>query len=302
MAKSAGQEKLEALAAIVVSVLLGFLLALAGGQSGLTLGPISVFGWGVLLAFGLQWLVFIPSYIWRTERFYDLTGSLTYLSLIALSLSLSYQQTGEFQPVALLLAGLVSIWALRLGSFLFKRILNTGHDSRFETLKQSFWSFLMAWTLQGLWVCFTLSAALAVISKGVLQAPGLLTLLGGLLWIIGFAFEAVADAQKEKFRRQASSSESRRFIQTGLWAWSRHPNYFGEILLWTGIAIIALPHLQGLQLFTLLSPVFVTVLLTRISGIPMLEAIADERWGGQPDYEAYKAQTPILIPKPPKSS
>ena len=89
-----------------------------------------------------------------------------------------------------------------------------------------------------------------------------------------------------------------RVLSTGLWRYTRHPNYFGEIVLWIGIAIIAIPVLQGWQWVTLISPVFVTVLLTRISGIPMLEKRADEKWSGQEDYEAYKKRTPVLIPKP----
>jgi steroid 5-alpha reductase family enzyme len=110
----------------------------------------------------------------------------------------------------------------------------------------------------------------------------------------------VSDAQKNRFR--ADPANRGKFIQTGLWAWSRHPNYFGEIVLWIGVAIIALPVLRGWQYLTLISPVFVTLLLTRVSGVPMLERRADEKWGGQEDYEAYKARTPVLIPRPPSSA
>ena len=113
---------------------------------------------------------------------------------------------------------------------------------------------------------------------------------------LGFAFEAVADSQKSRFR--ADPANKGRFIHTGLWAWSRHPNYFGEIVLWIGVAIIALPVLRGWQWVTLISPVFVTLLLTRVSGVPMLEKRADEKWGGQEDYEAYKERTPVLVPRP----
>jgi steroid 5-alpha reductase family enzyme len=121
-----------------------------------------------------------------------------------------------------------------------------------------------------------------------------------LVWVFGFVIEVTADSQKSRFR--ADPENKGKFIHTGLWAWSRHPNYFGEIVLWIGVAVIALPILRGWQWLTLISPVFVTLLLTRISGVPMLEKRADEKWGGQEDYEAYKERTPVLVPRPRFSS
>lgn len=123
-------------------------------------------------------------------------------------------------------------------------------------------------------------------------------LLGVIAWIIGFGIEVVADLQKSRFRDRPENKD--RFISGGLWSWSRHPNYFGEILLWLGIALIALPALRGWQLVTLLSPAFVFLLITRVSGVPLLEARAEERWGGRPEYEEYKARTPVLVPFPPR--
>ena len=126
---------------------------------------------------------------------------------------------------------------------------------------------------------------------------GVIGFAGIAVWTIGIVIEIVADRQKSAFR--ANPANKGKFIDTGLWAWSRHPNYFGEIVLWTGMAIIAVPVLEGWQWATLISPVFVYFLLTRVSGVPMLEASADERWGGQDDYEAYKRNTPVLVMKPP---
>ncbi len=122
---------------------------------------------------------------------------------------------------------------------------------------------------------------------------------GLLVWLLGFSLEVMADRQKTRFR--ADSENVGKFINVGIWSWSRHPNYFGEIVLWIGVAIIALPALSGWQCLTLISPVFVTILLTHISGVPMLEARADEKWGGRADYEAYKTNTPVLIPRPPSA-
>jgi steroid 5-alpha reductase family enzyme len=129
---------------------------------------------------------------------------------------------------------------------------------------------------------------------------GIFALVGFLLWILGFGIEVIADRQKSKFR--ADPQNAGKFINTGLWSWSRHPNYFGEILLWIGVAVITIPVLSGWQWLTLISPIFVAILLTRVSGIPILESLADEKWGGQAEYENYKGKTSLLIPKPPAAA
>jgi steroid 5-alpha reductase family enzyme len=231
------------------------------------------------------------AYLLQTERFYDLTGSLTYITVTLLGVLLSPLRDMR----SYLLLGLVVIWAARLGTFLVRRIRKAGKDARFDEMKPSFVRFLNAWTLQGLWVTFTVSAALAAITTYLRKPIDLFAGIGFLIWVIGFAIEATADAQKNRFR--ADPQNKGNFIQSGLWERSRHPNYFGEIVLWIGVAVICLPVLRGWQWLTLISPVFVTLLLTRISGVPMLEARADEKWGGQEDYEAYKKRTPVLIPK-----
>lgn len=198
---------------------------------------------------------------------------------------------------AVLLLVVVVIWATRLGTFLFGRVLKQGRDDRFDEIKLSFTSFLLTWTLQGLWVTFTAAAALSAITSTHPRELGWPALVGLLVWALGYFIELVADVQKSAFRANPDNKDA--FIRTGLWAWSRHPNYFGEIVLWLGVALIALPALKGWALLTLISPLWVTIQLTVISGVPMLERKADKKWGGQTDYEAYKANTPVLIPRPP---
>lgn len=288
------KDNFQYLVALVVVVLLGSGLAWAGSQNVVLVYGIPLFALAVGLAFVIQWLAFIPAYVWQSERFFDLTGSLTYIAVTTLAVLLNPGRDGR----ALLLLLLVLVWAVRLGSFLFRRIRKAGKDARFDSIKPSFWRFLNTWTLQGLWVTFTLAAALAAITTTTQQALGGVELLGVLVWGVGFAFEVVADWQKSRFR--ALPENRGRFITSGLWAWSRHPNYFGEIVLWVGVALIAVPVLRGWQWVTLISPVFVTLLLTRISGVPLLEQRADAKWGGQEDYEAYKARTPVLLPRPPR--
>jgi steroid 5-alpha reductase family enzyme len=287
------EEDRKALVAIPLAILVGVAVALAGSQRGASVLGIPLFALAVGLAFLIQWVAFIVAYLLQTESFYDLTGSLTYISVTMMAVLLS--------PVidrrSVVLLALVLVWATRLGTFLFLRIQKKGKDARFDELKVSFVRFLNTWTLQGLWVTLTLAAAMVAITTTERQGLGPFALIGFLVWALGFVIEVTADMQKSRFR--ADPDNEGRFIRSGVWAWSRHPNYFGEITLWTGVAIITLPVLRGWHWVGLISPVFVTFLLTRVSGVPILEKRADEKWGGQEDYEAYKERTPVLIPRPP---
>jgi len=277
-----------------ILILIGALVAMAGSQGGATLGGVPIFALLVALAFLIQWLVFIPAYLFQTEKFFDLTGSLTYITLVGVAVCYS-RYSIDLDGRSILLAVLVIIWALRLGAFLFGRIQKAGKDDRFDEIKPSFFRFLNVWTIQGLWITFTASAALVGITALSRKGLGIFALLGFLVWTLGFAFEVIADAQKSRFNSDPANKG--RFIKTGLWAYSRHPNYFGEIVLWIGIAIIAIPVLQGWQWVAMISPLFVTLLLTRVSGVPLLERKADKKWGGQEDFETYKKNTPVLIPR-----
>ena len=281
----------NALIVFPILILIGFLVALAGSQGGALIAGVPVFALSVGLAFLIQWLAFIPAYVFQTEKFFDLTGSITYISVTIMALVFSAGADGR----SILLAALVVIWAIRLGSFLFRRIQKAGNDDRFDEFKPSFIRFLNVWTIQGLWVTFTAAAALVAITTTNRKELDVFALLGFLVWAFGFIIEIAADSQKSRF--SANPDNKGKFIQTGLWSRSRHPNYFGEIMLWVGIAIIALPVLQGWQWVALISPIFVTLLITRVSGVPMLENKADKKWGGQEDYETYKKRTPVLIPR-----
>ena len=276
----------------LIATALGAGLAIACSFKGATVfDGIPLFAFCVMLAFAINWIAFIPAFLLQTEKFFDLTGSLTYISVTLIAVLLSPERDIR----TFIVMALVFIWAARLGTFLFRRILKDGKDGRFDDLKPNFFRFLTVWTLQGLWVTFTLAAALVVITTTEKMPLGVFAIVGIFIWVIGFAIEAISDAQKSKWRKDPANKG--KFINVGLWSKSRHPNYFGEITLWLGIALIAFPILQGWQYFALISPVFVTILLTRISGIPMLEKRSDEKWGGMPDYEAYKKNTPVLIPK-----
>ncbi len=275
----------------LIAVIVGTLVALAGSQGGSQVAGVPIFAVLVGLAFLIQWLVFIPSFLQQTEHFYDITGSLTYLSITSMALIL----TPGTDARSVLLFALVIIWALRLGTFLFRRIQKAGRDDRFDEIKPNFMRFLNAWTLQALWITLTSSAALIAITSATRKSIDIFAVIGLLVWLFGFGFEVTADAQKSRFN--ADPANKGKFISSGLWSKSRHPNYFGEIVLWIGVLIIALPVLRGWQWVALISPVFVTLLLTRVSGVPLLEQKADKKWGGQENYEEYKKRTPVLIPR-----
>ena len=280
--------------AVVVSIVLGVAIAAAGSDGGEELGGLPTFAWLVIVAFGVNLLVYIPSFLKQTEHYFDLTGSITYVTVTVIAIT----TTTDLDARTLILGAAIGIWAGRLGGFLFRRVKRDGGDGRFDKLKIDWLVFLRVWMLQGLWVTITAGAALAAMTSGAKQDLGVLGVIGAALWIVGFAIEVTADRQKSAFK--ADEANEGRFITTGLWAWSRHPNYFGEITLWLGIAILALPALDGWQIVTLISPLFVFVLLTRISGVPLLERRGLKRWGDDPEYQAYVANTPVLVMRPPR--
>ena len=290
------KENLRSIITIAIALLVAFLMAKANETFSQQWNGYSIYLIAGMVAFLINWIAFIPAFKFQTEKYYDLTGSITYLSVLAITFIL-----GDIfnNPRALLIASLTSIWTIRLGSFLFTRISRDGgHDGRFDEIKPVFLRFLSAWTLQALWVFITLCAGLAVLTSTKVVELDVYALIGLVLWLLGFGIEVMADRQKTIFKKNPENKG--RFISSGLWAYSRHPNYFGEILLWIGVFIIAIPVLQGWQWFTILSPIFVYLLLNYISGVNLLEKIADKRWGGEPDYEKYKAQTSVLIPLPKK--
>jgi steroid 5-alpha reductase family enzyme len=269
------------------SLLIGYLASEPGG---LIMGLPNLITMAIII-FAVQWLAFIPAFIFQTEKFYDLTGSVTYLTAITMSI-LSVDQ---LDYLSIIIASLIGIWALRLGSFLFVRVFQDGGDGRFDKIKPSFSRFLLTWTLQGLWVFLTAVCALTALGNSGKVELGLVGVIGIAIWVLGFAIEVISDTQKRKFK--ANTTKTTPFITSGLWAYSRHPNYFGEVTLWMGIAIAALPTLNGLQYITLISPIFVYLLLTKVSGIPLLEQRADARWSDNDDYIKYRDNTPVLFPK-----
>lgn len=244
--------------------------------------------WYVLI---IHWIAFIPALLFKTEKFYDLTGSICY----AFSAIFVYIQTyGISFSLSLFISLAVLIWTLRLGGFLLIRVLDAGEDKRFRTIKTNPTQFFMTFNLSALWVVICSLCALTAVSNGVFEVSPIFY-LGLSVFIMGFLIEVIADNQKTSFRAIPENRNS--FITTGLWSVSRHPNYFGEVTLWAGIAIMSVPYLQGIQYWTLISPIFSFVLIYFVSGVRMLEARANVKWGENLDYQAYVKKTPIFFPR-----
>ncbi len=246
----------------------------------------------ISMAVLIQFVIFLPSFLFQTEKFYDLTGSLTYISVT----SIAYFSLENPSTIDTILYLYVIVWAGRLGIFLFRRINKDGKDERFDKAKKKFFWFLQYWMGQAAWVVFSAGASILAILSPAEAELEVLALIGIFLWWSGFLIEVISDYQKRKFRE--TSDTKTEFISTGLWARSRHPNYFGEITLWVGMAVISLSSLSGIEYITaVVSPLFVYLLLRKAEGVPMLERIADERYGELSDYQEYKANTPVLMMK-----
>ena len=247
---------------------------------------------GIVLVFIIHWLLYIPANIFKTEKFYDLTGSLSYISVISYIL---YSKVQDFESgigeVIISLA--IIIWSARLGTFLFLRIKKDGEDKRFREFKKSWSKFLVAWTTSGMWVTICSACAMTAVASENIIELNIAFYMGLILFIIGFSIEIIADYQKTKFRSISANKD--KFITSGLWSKSRHPNYVGEIILWLGISVMSFSNLEGLQYITLISPIFTYWLLVYISGVSILEKSGQEKWGHLKEYQDYIKKTPKLL-------
>lgn len=280
---------------MVVSVTVTLLIVGAVSTKSVEMADLPAVAWCAAIIFGIQWLAWIPASILQSERFYDLTGGMTYLAVVVFSLWAG-SQSDDPGTRELLISALVVIWSLRLSAFLFLRIHHAGKDGRFDQLKTSPIRFMVPWTLQALWVFLTLNAVLVINTQSGEAPPlGVWDGIGLTLWVVGFSVEVLADSQKSDFNSKGENEG--RWIDEGLWARSRHPNYFGEILLWTGIAMFGISCFEGLEMVAWVSPVFVYLLLTKVSGIPIIDRRGLEKWGEDPEYLSYRERTPILIPR-----
>ena len=273
---------------IVISLIAFSLSYLLAYSTGLSLVQDTV-----LIVFAIQWVLFIPAYLFRTEKFFDLAGSVTYIFAVAFVFYKSNDDLLSYDIGSLILSIVIIFWALRLGSFLFLRIKKAGEDKRFKEIKTSPTRFFMTWSLQGMWVSLCSACALTALANPNGIQTNLLFYFGLFIFLSGFILEIIADTQKSKFR--SNTKNKNLFINTGLWSFSRHPNYLGEIILWLGISIMSISALNEWQYVTLISPVFTYVLLVYISGVRLLEESGKEKWGHLKSYKEYIKKTPRLL-------
>ena len=281
---------------VVISVLIiTSFIVIAVDDNSVSLNDYSAVLYSAAICLGIQWLAWIPASLAKSERYYDLTGGLTYLTVVGFTLWAGSQSESP-SARELIVSLLVVIWALRLSSFLYLRIHRTGKDGRFDRLKTSPIRFLVPWTIQGLWVFLT-TIVVIVINSQAGSAPelGIWDAIGLLIWLLGFSIEVIADNQKSVFN--ANSENQGKWIDSGLWSYSRHPNYLGEIMLWTGIACFGISCFSGMERLAWISPIFIYLLLTKISGVPILDRRGLEKWGDQPEYHKYREETPTLLPR-----
>ena len=293
---ASNKNALRSFVVVLFATALGLGFAWLAGCNGITAYGYPVPAICAAIAFAVNWLAFIPSAIARTEKFYDLVGAITNLSMIGAACVLS----APLDTRAIVIAAMVAIWAVRLGSFLFVRIEKSGGvDHRFDAIKVNPPRFLVAWTLQAVWTIITAAAALVCISATARAPIDLFFGIGTAIWIVGFTIEVLADRQKSAFK--ADLANTGKFISIGLWSWSQHPNYFGEIVLWIGATIVAIPVLSGWSFLVFASPLLITLQITKVSGINLLDKAAKKKWGDDPEYQEYRRTTSLLVLRPPRS-
>ena len=242
------------------------------------------------LCLGLNMLMFIPAYFFRTDKLTDISYALSFIVSLLIIMPWSQLQL----PVTILVV-MIALWAGRLGAYLLIRIHKMKKDSRFDVMRQHPWQFVRFWLLQGLTVWIVLMPSIYFISINPAQMSTL-TYFGLALFLLGLLIEAVADYQKYVFINQPSNQGQ--WIATGLWKYSRHPNYLGEIIVWIGVYLYCFTNLTPIiQIIGLISPLYIASLIIFVSGIPLLEKSADARWGNNPQYQSYKNNTGVLLPK-----
>jgi steroid 5-alpha reductase family enzyme len=247
-----------------------------------------------VLAVGIQVVFFFFAALFKTDKVTDLSYSLSFILLAVLLLA---GRRGA-HTLQILLTLMIVVWGARLGSYLLVRILKMKRDARFDGIRESLPKFAAFWFFQAVTVWVVMLPATLFLS--LKQAPVLspAVWIGAAVWLAGLIIEGTADIQKYRFR--IDEANRGRWIEHGLWRWSRHPNFFGEILCWTGLFVLVAPSLSNWMWVSLAGPLFITMMLLFFSGIPTVEKRSEASYGANPDYRRYKESTSLLIPLPPR--
>ncbi|MGC9312440.1 MAG: DUF1295 domain-containing protein [Sediminispirochaetaceae bacterium] len=249
----------------------------------------------LIFSFAVNTFFFVFAAAFKTDKVTDISYSLSFFLLtlfllLAAGAPLSYHK-GLVSAAILLLSA-------RLGGYLLYRIIKIGKDARFDDKRGNFVNFLKFWVLQATVVWLVMLPFSLYITSPSDGGTLFFTLVGMVLFALGLLIEAISDVQKFRYRSRLENNTH--WVDTGLWKYSRHPNYFGEMLVWWGLFIVVIPSLRGFGWLTVLGPLSITLLLLFVSGIPLLEKSADRKYGDNPEYLAYKESTSLLFPLPPR--
>lgn len=249
-----------------------------------------IYLWGLLLVVGFMTLLWIISVIKKNASIVDPFWGFLFVILVWFYFS----QIPEHSLRSYLVVGLVSIWGLRLSIFLGLRNVGKGEDFRYQQFRkdygpQRYWwvSFFQVFLLQGI-LAWLVSAPLLGAQKGVNTEFGFIDIVAIIIWIIGFIFEAGGDYQLSKFK--ANPSNKGKLLTTGLWKYTRHPNYFGDGFQWIAFALFSIANKCYLPI---LSALLMNFLLLKVSGVRLLEKTLSK---SKPGYEEYVMQTPAFFP------
>lgn len=266
----------------------------------------------LLITIGYQLFFFSIAWTFKFDKVTDFAGGTNFVVLAIITFLFG----GTYNPRSIASTVLTIIWGLRLSGFLLFRILKTGSDDRFDDKRDQFFKFLSFWIFQMIWV-WVVSLPTTVVNSAYVQGGAAVPfgtakdIVGIILFAIGFIIESAADQTKYSFRvKRGNGQTETKFCNTGVWGWTRHPNYFGEILLWWGqwIMTLSVSSLGGtyrtLAYIAIFSPIFTTALLMFVSGLPLNERPTAEKYyksGGTnwEQYQKYLQTTSILIPMPP---
>jgi steroid 5-alpha reductase family enzyme len=245
-----------------------------------------------LVIFGIQIVCFVFAALLKTDLLTDISYGLTFVLVVGWLLV----GQATFGPAQLLAAGLIGLWGLRLGGYLFARILRMGRDARFDRIREHPLRFGLFWGVQALTIWIVLLPAMVLLSSPPAADWLAWGLVGAVVWALGLAIEAIADRQKTVFKQDPANRD--RWIEMGLWRWARHPNYFGEMLCWWGVFLVAVPVLSGWSWAVALGPVFLMLLLRYGTGVPPLAKRYQRRFGDDPAYQAYLRRSWMFVPLP----
>jgi steroid 5-alpha reductase family enzyme len=245
------------------------------------------------ISLGIQAALFVVAATFRTDKVTDLSYGITFMALAVVLIGNDVQWLSPATALTLM----VVLWGLRLAGYLFVRILRIGRDARFDGVRERFWKFAQFWFFQGVavWIIM-LPTTLWFALPGATDEWSGWMVTGALIWLAGLAIETVADAQK--FSARNRQGDRPKWTNTGLWRYSRHPNYFGELLCWWGLFVFVAPGLGWWAIVGAAGPITITGLLLFVTGIPPLEASAERKWGRDPEYVAYRRRTNLLVPGP----